>query len=84
TPGFFAEFAAGVDRAVGGRVEVVAPFANLTKAEVIRRGQELPLQHTLSCLRPVDGRHCGRCNKCAERRAAFQAAGIADPAEYAG
>jgi 7-cyano-7-deazaguanine synthase len=82
TPAFFAAFADAVNMAVGGRVSVVAPFAGLSKAEVIRRGRDLPLRHTLSCLRPVDGRHCGRCNKCAERRAAFREAGVPDPTEY--
>lgn len=80
TPEFFQAFASAVNRAVGGQIQVVAPFASLSKSDVIRRGRELPLQFTLSCLRPVGGRHCGRCNKCAERRAAFQAAGIDDPA----
>jgi 7-cyano-7-deazaguanine synthase len=82
TPAFFRSFADAVNRAVGGRVEVVAPYAGLSKAEVIRRGRHLPLRHTLSCLRPACGRHCGRCNKCAERRAAFLAAEVPDPTEY--
>jgi 7-cyano-7-deazaguanine synthase len=82
SPAFFQAFAGAVNQAVGGRVEVVAPYGSLTKAEVIRRGRHLPLQYTLSCLGPVGGRHCGRCNKCAERHAAFVAAGVADPTEY--
>jgi 7-cyano-7-deazaguanine synthase len=82
TPEFFRSFAVAVNLAVGGKTTVVAPFAGLSKAEVIRRGRELPLQLTMSCLRPIDGRHCGRCNKCAERQAAFVAAGIADPTAY--
>ncbi len=82
TPAFFRAFAAIVDRAVGGRVEVITPYAGLSKAEVISRGRHLALRHTLSCLNPAAGRHCGRCNKCAERRAAFAAAGVSDPTEY--
>ncbi|HEY1381068.1 MAG TPA: 7-cyano-7-deazaguanine synthase, partial [Gemmataceae bacterium] len=35
TPAFFRSFADAVNAAVGGRVEVVAPFAGLSKAEVI-------------------------------------------------
>jgi 7-cyano-7-deazaguanine synthase len=31
----------------------------------------------------VGERHCGRCNKCAERRKAFADAGIADGTPYA-
>jgi 7-cyano-7-deazaguanine synthase len=82
TPAFFRAFTEAVNQAVGGRVEVVTPYAGRSKAEVIRRGCELPLRHTLSCLRPVGGKHCGRCNKCAERRAAFAAAAVPDPTEY--
>ena len=31
-------------------------------------GRGLPLELTFSCIAPVAGQHCGRCNKCAERR----------------
>jgi 7-cyano-7-deazaguanine synthase len=55
----------------------------LTKTDIIRRGRHLPLGLTFSCIAPVSRRHCGRCNKCAERRRAFVAAGIADPTDYA-
>jgi 7-cyano-7-deazaguanine synthase len=82
TPEFFRGFGTAVSQAVGGRVEVVTPFAEMTKAEVIRRGIELPLQHTLSCMSPVNDRHCGVCGKCAERGRAFLAAGVPDPTDY--
>jgi 7-cyano-7-deazaguanine synthase len=82
TPAFFTAFARAVNQAVGGRVELVTPFADLSKAEVIRCGRDLPLQFTLSCLRPVDYRHCGQCNKCAERQKAFAEASVPDPTEY--
>jgi 7-cyano-7-deazaguanine synthase len=36
----------------------------------------------MSCLRPVDGVHCGACNKCAERRKAFALADLPDPTLY--
>jgi 7-cyano-7-deazaguanine synthase len=84
TPAFFNSLATTVNQAVGGRVEVLAPYTGLSKSLVIKRnGRHLPLQHTMSCLRPVDGRHCGRCNKCAERRGAFRDAGVDDPTDYA-
>jgi len=38
---------------------------------------------TFSCIAPVDGLHCGRCNKCAERAAAFRLTGTDDPTPYA-
>jgi 7-cyano-7-deazaguanine synthase len=46
-------------------------------------GDGLPLELTFSCLRPVGGLHCGRCNKCAERRRGFAEAGLPDPTQYA-
>jgi 7-cyano-7-deazaguanine synthase len=67
---------------VNGSVRVRWPFAGLAKAEVLRLGRDLPLRHTFSCIRPAGGRHCGRCNKCAERRRGFVAAGLSDPTEY--
>ncbi len=82
TPEFFADFAACVDRAVGGQVRVLRPFAAVHKADVMRRGADLPLHLTFSCIRPVRGAHCGRCNKCAERRRAFADAGLVDHTPY--
>jgi 7-cyano-7-deazaguanine synthase len=82
TPEFFAAFQDAVNRAVGGRVRVVWPYAGRTKAEVLWAGRHLPLGETFSCIRPLAGRHCGRCNKCAERRRGFAAAGLPDPTEY--
>lgn len=83
TPAFFAAYAAIVNEAVGGRVQVVLPYRGLDKAAVLRRGRDLPLEWTLSCIRPADGRHCGTCNKCAERRRGFTEAGIPDRTSYA-
>src|SRR5262249_45379846 len=82
TPAFFNAFQDAVNRAVDGRVRVLWPYLNLTKIEVLRRGRGMPLRHTFSCMRPINGKHCGACNKCAERRRAFQQAGIEDPTEY--
>lgn len=80
TPGFFAAYQEAVNRAVGGMVQVRRPYADLSKPEVLRRGRGLPLELTFSCLRPVLGRPCRSCNKCAERRRAFEAAGLDDRA----
>lgn len=82
TPEFMAAFGQAVNQAVGGRVELRRPYVSLSKAEVVRRGRGLPLELTFSCLRPVGGRHCGRCNKCAERRRAFAEAGLDDATAY--
>jgi 7-cyano-7-deazaguanine synthase len=82
TPAFLAAFAAAVNEAVAGGVRVVQPYGALPKREVMRRGAGLALGLTFSCLAPRDGLHCGRCNKCAERRASFADAGLADPTTY--
>jgi 7-cyano-7-deazaguanine synthase len=84
TDDFFADFAALAGRGMGHAFEVVTPFARLTKADVLELGRNLALEHTFSCIDPDDGRHCGRCNKCAERRTGFAAAGIEDATVYAG
>jgi 7-cyano-7-deazaguanine synthase len=82
TPRFFDAFQGIVNEAVGGRVRVLRPYAGLHKTDVMRRGRGLPLELTFSCMGPVSGRHCGRCNKCAERRRAFADAGLVDPTPY--
>ncbi|MEO5843108.1 MAG: 7-cyano-7-deazaguanine synthase [Acidimicrobiales bacterium] len=83
TPEFFDGFASLARRAMGHALEVVTPFASLTKSDVVELGRGLALQHTLSCIDPNGERHCGRCNKCAERRHAFSALQIEDLTEYA-
>ncbi len=85
TPEFFTTYGATVNRALGGSVLLRWPYASLSKADVLRRGRGLglPLELTLSCLRPLDGLHCGDCNKCTERRCAFAEAGLLDATEYA-
>jgi 7-cyano-7-deazaguanine synthase len=63
---------------------VETPLSGLTKAEVVRRAAGLPIELTFSCLNPtVDHRHCGACNKCAERRKGFVDANVPDPTAYA-
>jgi 7-cyano-7-deazaguanine synthase len=82
TPEFFSDYEAVVNRALGGRVRVLRPYAKLSKREVMHRGKMLPLQWTFSCIRPVNGHHCGQCNKCAERRRAFREADMIDVTSY--
>ncbi len=81
---FFQTMQDAVDQAMAGRVEVVLPFGAMAKVAVMRLGRELPLGETFSCIRPQRGLHCGRCNKCAERRRAFADAQMADPTTYVG
>jgi 7-cyano-7-deazaguanine synthase len=83
TPTFFRQFQQAASRALNHRLRVVTPFRRLTKSQVVRRGAYLPLHLTFSCIAPRGRVHCGRCNKCAERKRAFRQARIADPTHYA-
>ena len=85
TPAFFEAMARALSLGLDHAIDIVAPFAELEKSAVIRLGIDLgvPLDLTLSCMNPRQGRHCGQCSKCRERRDAFREAGVADPTEYA-
>src|SRR4051812_12804366 len=83
TSAFFGRFEEMLHEAMGGPVEIARPFEQLTKNQVLEMGRHLPLELTFSCLAPVDGLHCGHCNKCAERRRAFLEVGVVDRTEYA-
>lgn len=81
-PRFFRAFSHAVKLGVGLQLTITTPYARLTKAQVIRRGRNLPLLLTLSCIRPRGLKHCGACTKCAERADGFLKAGVADPTVY--
>lgn len=68
---FFDTFQRMLFEATGENIEIVRPFGDLSKQELIQFGRHLPLKQTFSCLAPVAGAHCGRCNKCAERKQAL-------------
>lgn len=84
TAGFFDAFEAAVNGGAGTPLQIVRPFGALRKCQVMELGRGLPLERTFSCIAPVSGQHCGRCNKCAERQSAFRQVGWPDPTLYAG
>lgn len=83
TAEFFDAFERAICLAGTASFRIVRPFAGLSKREVMQLGEGYPLSETFSCIAPVDGLHCGRCNKCGERQAAFDMVGRADPTSYA-
>jgi 7-cyano-7-deazaguanine synthase len=83
TPEFFAAFQETIRRATGSKLSIVRPFEQWTKADVMQRGRDFPLELTFSCLAPIGSLHCGRCNKCAERQTAFRGLRTIDPTRYA-
>lgn len=69
------------------KVEILAPFSLLSKAQEIEickeMGKEDLLIHTLTCYNPdSEGRSCGVCPSCAERIANFAKVGMVDPIPY--
>ena len=61
-------------------IQIKAPFANKTKADLIRTGLELGIDYaqTWSCYRGGE-KPCGTCPTCIERLRAFEEAGAPDP-----
>ena len=84
TPAFFDAMARALGEGLAAPIRIEAPYARLSKADVITLGARLgvPLELTLSCMQPAGAVHCGRCSKCRERRDAFHAAGVADRTVY--
>ena len=64
-------------------VIVLAPYTNLSKTDIARRGAALGLDYTetYSCYKGGE-HHCGKCGTCRERRAALHDAGIEDGTIY--
>jgi 7-cyano-7-deazaguanine synthase len=62
---------------------LLAPFAELNKAHIVRVGASLgvPFGLTRSCY-DDQPEHCGKCGTCVERREAFVLAEVDDPTEY--
>jgi len=81
--GFLTRLARCLSDALGCRLRIITPLHHRTKAELVASAAHLPLGMSFSCLRPRGGRHCGACNKCAERQRAFRQAKVPDPTSYA-
>lgn len=82
TPEFFDAFGRSLSLGLAHELRIEAPYRDRTKALLIAEHRGLPLGLTLTCANPRDGAHCGACNKCAERHAAFVAAGVPDGTRY--
>ena len=82
THSFFNRYASALSSGLGFSIKILAPFISKTKKEVMEMGRKLPLGFTFSCIHPIRNLHCGRCNKCAERKKAFKLIGLKDPTKY--
>ena len=65
------------------KIGVYAPFLDIDKGEVIKKGIALgvPYEDTWSCYKGLE-KSCGKCGTCVERLEAFNDVGVADPIEY--
>jgi len=73
---------AGVE---GHKLTIHTPLIDLTKADIILRGQDLGLDYrvTVSCYAADEqGQACGVCDACRLRRRGFEDAGVADQTIY--
>ena len=81
------EFIDAMDKATSAGtfvdVRVEAPYTNISKADIVRRGTALGIDYakTWSCYKGSE-MHCGKCGTCVERKEAFADAGVKDPTEY--
>lgn len=81
------EFIDAMDKATSAGtfvdVRVEAPYTNISKADIVRRGTALGIDYakTWSCYKGSE-MHCGKCGTCVERKEAFADAGVEDPTEY--
>ena len=68
-----------------GEYKIHTPLIKLTKAEIIKKGQQLGIDYqiTSSCYSPNKyGQPCGQCDACKLRIKGFYDAGLADPLNY--
>ncbi len=73
---------AGVE---GQKLVIHTPLISLSKAEIIKLGNDLGVDYslTVSCYSADEqGRACGMCDSCRFRKQGFIDAGIADPTIY--
>lgn len=81
------EFISAIDAAAKAgtyaNVEIVAPYTNITKADIAAIGKRLGVDYseTWSCYKGGE-RHCGKCGTCVERKEALADAGIKDNTAY--
>ena len=81
------DFIAAIDSAAKAgtyvNVSVVAPYTNISKTDIAKRGKALGIDYaeTWSCYKGGDT-HCGKCGTCVERKEALADAGIKDNTAY--
>lgn len=83
TQAFVDAMSSATEAGTYNKLKVIAPYTNITKADIARKGKELGLDYseTWSCYK--GGKvHCGTCGTCTERKQALREAGIVDNTIY--
>ena len=82
-PEFVSAFDAAAHAGTYNNVNLIAPYTNITKADIAAKGKSLGIDYaeTWSCYKGGEN-HCGKCGTCVERKEAMQMAGIIDTTIY--
>lgn len=82
-PGFVDAMSEAIKNGTYEGVQILAPYTNITKADIARHGKELGIDYaeTWSCYKGGE-HHCGKCGTCTERIDALREAGIEDHTIY--
>ena len=80
---FVNNMSAAISAGTYARITIDAPYTNISKADIARKGKSLGIDYreTWSCYKGGQV-HCGKCATCLERKAALAEAGITDNTEY--
>lgn len=76
-PGFVEAMSKAIQEGTYEGVTIFAPYTNITKSDIARKGKSLGVDYNLtySCYKGGE-RHCGKCGTCVERLEALRDAGI--------
>lgn len=82
-PEFVKAMTAAIEAGTYEGVKLVAPYTDITKADIVSRGAKLGTDYskTYSCYKGGE-HHCGVCGTCRERKEAFALAGVKDDTIY--